>query len=81
VAVELNAHPNRLDLRDMQLMLARELGVPIVISTDAHRIRDLDLMRYGIEQARRAWLEPGHVINTLSWPSLAAYLAGAQSAE
>lgn len=81
VAVELNAHPNRLDLKDTQLMLARELGVPIVISTDAHRVRDLDLIRYGVEQARRAWLEPGQVINTLSWPEFGAYLAGAKSAE
>ena len=64
VAVELNAHPERLDLRDTHLMRARELGVPVVISTDAHRTGHLDLMRYGVEQARRAWLEPRHVLNT-----------------
>jgi DNA polymerase (family 10) len=61
VAVELNAHPDRLDLSDVQLMRAHELGCSIVISTDAHRISDLDLMAYGVEQARRAWLEPGAV--------------------
>lgn len=64
VAVELNAHPSRLDLNDTQLMRARELGVKIVISTDAHRVRDLDLMHYGVEQARRAWLAPADVLNT-----------------
>jgi DNA polymerase (family 10) len=65
VAMELNAHPSRLDLKDTHLMRARELGVKIVISTDAHRTAELDLMRYGIEQARRAWLEPEDVLNTL----------------
>jgi DNA polymerase (family 10) len=66
VAVELNAQPDRLDLRDTQIARARELGVKVVISTDAHHERELDFMRYGVEQARRAWLEPGHVLNTLS---------------
>ena len=65
VAVELNAHPNRLDLRDTHLMHAKELGVKVVISTDAHRTDELDLMRYGVDQARRAWLEPGDVLNCL----------------
>ncbi len=65
VAVELNSSPNRLDLRDSHLRLARELGCKVVINTDSHRIRELDLMRYGVEQARRAGLEPGDVLNTL----------------
>jgi DNA polymerase (family 10) len=65
VAVELNAQPDRLDLKDTQIARARELGVKVVISTDAHQERELDFMRYGVEQARRAWLEPGHVLNTL----------------
>ena len=65
VAVEVNAHPDRLDLNDTHLMQARELGCHVVISTDAHRVADLDLMRYGVEQARRAWLEKEHVLNTL----------------
>jgi DNA polymerase (family 10) len=65
VAVELNAHPNRLDLRDTHLMHAKELGAKVVISTDAHRTDELDLMRYGVDQARRAWLEPGDVLNCL----------------
>jgi len=64
VAVELNAHPHRLDLKDSHLIRARELGIPVVISTDAHHTRDLDFMRYGVEQARRAGLEPRHILNT-----------------
>ncbi|HEX7181562.1 MAG TPA: DNA polymerase/3'-5' exonuclease PolX [Thermoanaerobaculia bacterium] len=71
VAVELNCSPNRLDLRDTHLMLARELGCKVVINTDSHRIRELDLVRYGIEQARRAWLEPKDVLNTLPYEEFA----------
>ena len=64
VLVELNAHPERLDLKDTHLMRARELGLGVVISTDAHRVQHLDLMRYGVEQARRAWLGPADIVNT-----------------
>ncbi len=63
IAVELNAHPDRLDLRDVHLMKAKSLGIPIVIDTDAHRTQDLDLVRYGIDQARRAWLTREDVLN------------------
>ncbi len=65
VVVELNANPTRLDLKDTHLMLARELGLRVAISTDAHRVRDLDLMHYGVEQARRAWLAKEDVVNAL----------------
>ena len=65
VAVELNSNPHRLDLKDSHLLLARELGCKIVVSTDSHRTTELDLMRFGVEQARRAWLTPGDVLNTL----------------
>jgi DNA polymerase (family 10) len=64
VALELNCSPNRLDLKDTHLRLARELGCKIVIDTDSHRTRELDLMRYGVDQARRAGLRPGDVLNT-----------------
>lgn len=64
VAVELNAQPRRLDLKDTHLMRARELGCKIVISTDAHHTRDLALMRHGIDQARRAGLRADDVLNT-----------------
>ena len=65
VAVELNCSPNRLDLRDSHLVLAKQLGCKIVIDTDSHRTRELHLMRYGVDQARRAGLEAGDVLNTL----------------
>ena len=67
VALELNSSPNRLDLRDDHLRLARDLGCRFVINTDSHRTPELDLMRYGIHQARRAGLEPRHVLNTLPY--------------
>ena len=65
VAVELNAQPSRLDLKDTQVMRARELGLKVAISTDAHRTAELDLIHYGVEQARRAWLTPDDVLNAL----------------
>ncbi len=65
VVVELNAHPNRLDLKDTHLMRAKELGLTISIGTDAHRTTELDLMSYGVEQARRAWLTKADVLNAL----------------
>jgi len=64
VMLELNAQPDRLDLRDFHLQMARESGVKVVISTDAHRAAELDYMRYGVEQARRGWLEGSDVANT-----------------
>jgi DNA polymerase (family 10) len=66
VAVEHNAAPERLDLNDRELRLAKELGCKLVVNTDAHSLRDMDKMRYGIRQLRRAWLAPGDVLNTLA---------------
>lgn len=66
VAMELNAAPERLDLGDVNLRLAREHGVKVVINTDAHHASDLAKMKYGVLQARRAWLTPNDVLNTLS---------------
>jgi DNA polymerase (family 10) len=74
VAVEINASPNRLDLSDVHAFRARALGVKIVVSTDAHTRRELENMRYGVDQARRAWCEAGHVLNTLPWKQLSAWL-------
>ncbi len=65
VAVELNAHPERLDLHDGHVRRARELGVRVAIDTDAHSTRGLDLIRYGVDQGRRGWLEPENVVNAL----------------
>jgi histidinol phosphatase-like PHP family hydrolase len=62
--LKLNAHPDRLDLDDRACRMAKDAGVRIAISTDAHRAADLDLMRFGVGQARRGWLEPEDVVNT-----------------
>ncbi len=74
VAVEHNAAPERLDLSDRELRLAKELGSKIVINTDAHSLRDLNKMRYGMRQLRRAWLTAGDVLNTLGAESFLAAL-------
>ena len=65
VLLELNANPARLDLNDTHASAAKRLGIPIAISTDAHSTDGLDVMRYGIKQARRAGLTAGDVLNTL----------------
>ena len=70
VAIELNAYPDRLDLDDVHCQTARELGLKISISTDAHHVDDLLYIRFGIGQARRGWLEPADVLNTRRWPEL-----------
>jgi DNA polymerase (family 10) len=64
VCLEINAEPERLDLPDIHCRRAREAGVKLVISTDAHKPADLDLIRYGIYVARRGWLRRQDVINT-----------------
>lgn len=74
VAVELNANPNRLDLKDVHVSRARELGVPVVISTDAHSPKGLHDMRFGVDQARRGWLEAGDVLNTRTLSEFEAWL-------
>jgi DNA polymerase (family 10) len=68
--LELNAQPDRLDLNDAHCQMANELGLKVAISTDAHSVANLDLMRFGIDQARRGWLEPKDVLNTRPWPQL-----------
>jgi DNA polymerase (family 10) len=65
VAMELNSFPDRLDLCDRHLRMAREHGVKIVINTDAHHTSHMEKIRYGVLQARRAWLTPADVLNTL----------------
>jgi DNA polymerase (family 10) len=69
-ALELNAHPARLDLNDVYCRMAKELGVKIAISTDAHSVAGLDYMRFGVGQARRGYLEATDVLNTRPWPEL-----------
>jgi len=65
VAMELNAYPDRLDLNDINLRQAKQHGVKIVINTDAHHTSHMDKIRYGILQARRAWLTKEDVLNTM----------------
>jgi DNA polymerase (family 10) len=65
VAMELNSYPERLDLNDVHLRLARQHGVKIVINTDSHHTSHLSKIRYGVTQARRAWLTKDDVLNTL----------------
>ena len=65
VAMELNSYPDRLDLNDVHLRQAKQRGVRIVINTDSHHTSHLDKIRYGILQARRAWLTKDDVLNTL----------------
>ncbi|GAP15436.1 DNA polymerase IV [Longilinea arvoryzae] len=66
VALEINAHPARLDLDEVYARRAAEMGIPLSLNTDAHAPDQLDLIEYGISAARRAWLEPEQIINT--WP-------------
>ncbi|MBL9080446.1 MAG: PHP domain-containing protein, partial [Planctomycetales bacterium] len=72
--LELNANPWRLDLDDVACAAAKRHGIPIVISTDAHSVRDLDKMRYGVLQARRAGLTKKDVANTRPWDELRTLL-------
>jgi len=74
IAVEINASPSRLDLNDLHARRAKDLGIPIAISTDAHAMPQLDFMRYGVAVARRAWLTPGDVLNTLPDRDLVSWL-------
>jgi len=68
--LECNAHPDRLDLTDTWLKLAKDLGVKVAISTDAHSTEGLNYMRFGVWQARRGWLEADDVLNTRSLSQL-----------
>ena len=73
-ALEINAMPERLDLKDIHIMRARELGVKLIMNTDAHRADHLALMRFGIGTARRGWCEARHILNTLPVEDLLAGL-------
>lgn len=77
--LELNAHPDRLDLNDVHSRMAKEEGVLISIATDAHRAQELTNLRFGVGQARRGWLEKGDVLNTRPFDELHALLARTMS--
>jgi len=61
--LEANAQPDRLDLNGAHCRMAKEIGVKLALSTDAHSTADLDLLRFAVDQARRGWIEPGDVLN------------------
>jgi len=68
--LEVNAQPDRLDLDDLHCKMAKERGLKVAISTDAHTQDELRFLRYGVGQARRGWLEAGDVLNARSWDDL-----------
>jgi DNA polymerase (family X) len=68
--LEINAQPNRLDLRDTHARLAGEAGVQIAVNTDAHQLSALQHMEMGVAQARRAWLTKDQVLNTRTWSQI-----------
>ena len=72
--LEINAMPERLDLNDIHAFRARDMGIKLAIGTDAHSIAHLDLMRFGVGVARRAWCEPQHILNTLPLEELLTFL-------
>jgi DNA polymerase (family X) len=65
--LEINSQPDRLDLTDNHARVAGEAGVMLVISTDAHRLHELENMRLGVAQARRGWLTPDQIVNARPW--------------
>ena len=65
--LEINAHPNRMDLTDTLARAALEYGVKFIINTDSHDITQMDNMRFGVAGARRGWAQKGDIANTLSW--------------
>ena len=73
IALEVNASPNRLDLRDDLIRMASSIGCVFVINTDAHDLSQMDNMRYGVDLARRGWLESRQVINTWSFEKIAEF--------
>lgn len=80
VALEINAHPARLDLDDIYARRAIEMGILLSINTDAHSESDLDLLQFGIATARRGWVEPQHVINTWDTQRLLNWLKSREQA-
>ncbi len=73
-ALEINSYPDRLDLRDEHARAARDAGVMISVSTDSHSPEELPNIEYGVWVARRAWLEPGNVVNAMGYDELIEWL-------
>lgn len=79
VALEVNAHPERLDLQDIHCQMARDEGVKLAINSDAHSTLEFDVLRFGIGQARRGWLTADDVLNSRPLPALRRLLAARRS--
>ena len=75
-ALEINASPERLDLKDTHVLRARELGAPLIISTDAHATEHLDSMRFGVAVARRGWCRAADILNTRPAAEFLSFLRG-----
>ena len=75
VCLEINAQPDRLYLNDVHIAMARQAGVTLVISTDAHRIDELAWMQHGVDQARRGWCEAKDIANTGRLAAFRAFVA------
>ena len=73
-ALEINAIPERLDLKDIHVLWAKELGVKLVIGTDAHSVGHLEFIRFGVGMARRGWCEARHILNTKPLGEVLAFL-------
>lgn len=73
-ALEINAMPDRLDLKDIHAQRAHELGVKLVLGTDTHSAKQLEVMRFGIGVARRGWCQPEHILNTGAISEILAFL-------
>ncbi len=73
--LEINANPLRLDLKPELARMAKDQGVPLAINTDAHRVAQLDLMDFGVTNARRGWVEARHVVNTWPFDKFSQWLA------
>lgn len=73
-ALEINAQPDRLDMRDVHARMAGEAGVRVPVNSDAHSVAALAYAEFGIGQARRAWLTKEQVLNTRTWPQIARML-------
>ncbi|HEU4924775.1 MAG TPA: hypothetical protein VFT23_17075 [Burkholderiales bacterium] len=78
--MELNAHPDRLDLSDTHCRMAKDEGVIVAIGSDAHSTDGLDMLRYGVGQARRGWLEKKDVLNAQPLAILRRLIAPAERA-
>jgi DNA polymerase (family 10) len=74
VVLEINAYPDRLDLRDVDARMARDMGAKLAISTDAHSAQQLELMKFGVFTARRGWIEAKDVINTYPLDQMLRFL-------